>query len=73
MITLETIKTFLFYFALIAVIMLTIITFIVLQNQIRIIDNQEETTIPITNDTNQKVTHIEDMMSELLLLSKEIQ
>jgi hypothetical protein len=60
----ETIKTFLIYLTLGAVIVLSINTFMMVENQNRILDNQEDRGLPLTADTNQRIKNIEDILSK---------
>ena len=66
----ETIKTFLLYFCVAGIIVLSINTYFLLGNQTKILDNQNTKAIPFATDTNQKVTHIEKMLVEDLSSEK---
>jgi hypothetical protein len=61
----ETIKTFLIFLTLGAVIVLSVNTYILVENQKRILDNQEIKGLPLSNDSNKKITHVEDMITSL--------
>lgn len=58
----ETVKTFLLYFTLIGVIILSINTFILVQNQNRVLYNQENRDIPVVGDINSRVSNIEQIL-----------
>ena len=58
----ETVKTFLLYFTLIGVIILSINTFTLVQNQNRVLHNQENRDIPVVGDINDRVSNIEQIL-----------
>lgn len=60
----ETFKTFLIYFLTAGFIILCINTFILTTNQGKILDNQQK-GLPIVNDTNQKISDIDDRLVDL--------
>jgi hypothetical protein len=60
----QTIKDFLLYLCLGAVIILSINTFIMVQNQTKMLNNQEK-GLPIVNDTNQKIKDIDNRLVNL--------
>lgn len=72
MIISPTVKDFLLYFCVAGIIVLSINTFLIVQNQTRILDNQEKKGLPLTNDTNQKITEIKQLLSKSFSLSQEI-
>jgi hypothetical protein len=61
----ETIKTFLIFLTLGAVVVLSVNTYLLVENQKRILDNQENKGLPLSNDSNKKITHVEDMITAL--------
>jgi len=61
----ETIKTFLIYLTLGTVIILSVNTYILIQNQTRILDNQEKKGLPLSIETNQKITKLEGIIHNL--------
>ena len=64
MISKATVKTFILYFTLAGIILLSINTWFLIQNQTRILENQGK-AIPVVNDTNQKITQIGENMAHL--------
>jgi hypothetical protein len=42
--------------------MVFINTYVFVENQLRILDNQESKSLPIGDDTNKKVTHIVEIL-----------
>jgi hypothetical protein len=64
MISKETFKTFLIYFLAAGFVILCINTFIMVNNQATILENQGK-GLPIVNDTNQKINDIDDRLIDL--------
>lgn len=60
----ETFKTFLIYFLTAGFIILCINTFVLTQNQTKILHNQDK-GLPIVNDTNQKISDIDVRLTNL--------
>ena len=61
----HTLQTFFVYLTLGAVIVLSINTYILIQNQSRILDNQEKKGLPLSIETNQKITKLEGIIHNL--------
>jgi hypothetical protein len=59
----ETIKTFLLFFCVGGIIVLSIHTFLIIQNQSKILENQEKFAKPIGIDNNERIKNIEIMLS----------
>ena len=55
----ETVKTFLLFFCVAGVIILSINTYILVQNQSRILYNQEHKGIPAVMENNERLKNIE--------------
>lgn len=65
MISNQTIKTILLYFAVAGVIVLSINVYIMIQNQNRMLNNQEEVGLPTVIDSNQRLKNIESIVGNL--------
>lgn len=65
MISNQTIKTILLYFAVAGVIVLSINVYIMIQNQNRMLNNQEEVGLPTVIDSNQRLKNIESMVGNI--------
>jgi hypothetical protein len=61
----ETIKTFLIFLTLGTVVVLSVNTYILVENQKRILDNQESKGLPLSIETNQKITKLEGIIHNL--------
>jgi hypothetical protein len=64
MISKETAKTFILYFTLAGIIVLSINTYFLIDNQTKILKNQGK-AIPMVNDTNQKITQMGENIAHL--------
>jgi len=60
----HTLQIFFVYLTLAAVIVLSVNTYLLIQNQTRILENQNK-AIPVVNDTNQKITQIGENLAHL--------
>jgi hypothetical protein len=60
----DTIKAFIIYFTLAGIILLSINTYFLIENQTKILKNQEY-SIPIVNDTNHKLTQMGENLAHL--------
>jgi hypothetical protein len=60
----DTAKTFILYFTLAGIILLSINTYFLIENQTKILKNQEK-SIPIVNDTNHKLTQMGENLAHL--------
>ena len=61
----HTLQIFFVYLTLGAVIVLSINTYILIQNQSRILDNQEKKGLPLSIETNQKISKLEGIIHNL--------
>lgn len=66
MISKETVKTFLLYFCVAGVAVLAVNTYLMIQNQNRMLENQEEEGLPAVMDTNERIKNIEVTVQEIL-------
>lgn len=64
MISKHTLQIFFVYLILAAVIVLSVNTYLLIQNQTRILENQNK-AIPVVTDTNQKITQIGENLAHL--------
>ena len=71
MISNQTIKTILLYFAVAGVIVLSINVYIMIQNQNRMLNNQEEVGLPTVIDSNQRLKNIESIVGNLTTSSED--
>lgn len=71
MISNQTIKTILLYFAVAGVIVLSINIYIMIQNQNRMLNNQEEVGLPTVIDSNQRLKNIESIVGNLTTSSQQ--
>jgi hypothetical protein len=58
----ETIKTFFIFLSFAGIIILSVNTFLMIETQQRILDNQEKKDIPIVYDVNDRVSKIEQIL-----------
>lgn len=65
MISNQTIKTILLYFAVAGVIVLSINIYIMIQNQNRMLNNQEDVGLPTVIDSNERLKNIESIVGNL--------
>ena len=65
MISSQTIKTILLYFAVAGVIVLSCNIYIMIQNQNRMLNNQENVGLPTVIDSNQRLKNIESMVGNI--------
>lgn len=63
----ETIKTFLILFCVAGLGILSLNTYMMVKNQERIIDNQENKGLPLSTDNNQRIKNIEDLIENCTL------
>jgi hypothetical protein len=61
----QTVKDFLLYLCVGGIIMLSINTFLLIENQTKILENQNE-GLPIVNDTNKKINEINGNLALLM-------
>lgn len=66
----QTTKDFLLYFAVAGVIILSINVFIMIQNQNRMLNNQETKGLPAVMDTNDRIKNIETILENSIVRSE---
>lgn len=71
MISNQTIKTILLYFAVAGVIVLSINIYIMIQNQNRMLNNQEDVGLPTVIDSNERLKNIESIVGNLTTSSED--
>lgn len=58
----ETIKTFLLLFCIAGILILSVNSYLIIQNQSKILENQEKVAKPLAIENNQRIKNIEQMV-----------